>query len=389
MTFAPIPDKNAHFARALLAWYQDHKRDLPWRRLGHDPYAVWVSEIMLQQTTVAAVIPFYERWMARFPTLGSLAEAPLDDVLKHWAGLGYYARARNLHRGAQTVVAEHSGQVPPTVAGLLALPGVGRYTAGAIASIAFGQDAPILDANVIRVLSRVHAVAGDPKASVAVQVQLWGLAERLIPPGQARDFNQAMMELGALVCVPNAPKCAACPVSEVCAAYALGEPTAYPQFTSVKKWLDVEDVSVAVRDRQGRVLLAQRSPALPLWGGLWELPRATRQAGEPLGECAARAAREAAGANVTGLRPFGHVKHVVANRRVTLHGWQGEAADGATVEEKGEEGRGINGTGHAHALAWVSLEQAGGYAIATPQTHLLALLLSADRQGQLDFEGAR
>jgi len=371
-----MPDKNAQFSQSLLAWYLAHKRDLPWRRLGHDPYAVWVSEIMLQQTTVAAVVPFYGRWMARFPTLRSLADAPLDDVLKHWAGLGYYARARNLHRGAQAVMASHGGQVPSAPAALLALPGVGRYTAGAIASIAFGQDAPILDANVIRVLSRVYAVGGDPKASAAVQAQLWALAEQLIPQGQARDFNQAMMELGALVCAPAAPKCAACPVSPLCAAYELGEPTAFPQFAQTKKWLDIEDVSVAVRDPQGRVLLAQRSPALPLWGGLWELPRATRQADEPLDECAARAACEAAGIAVSHLRPFGHVKHVVANRRVTLHGWQGEVADSETAR-----------AGHAHALAWEPLEQTNHYALATPQTRLLEQLRTSDAQGQLDFEG--
>ncbi len=371
-----MPDKNAHFGQDLLSWYHVHKRDLPWRRLSHDPYAVWVSEIMLQQTTVAAVVPFYERWMARFPTLRTLAEAPLDDVLKFWAGLGYYARARNLHRGAQAVMA-HNGQVPSEPADLLALPGVGRYTAGAIASIAFGRDAPILDANVVRVLSRMYAVTGDPKVSASVQAQLWALAEQLIPPGQAADFNQAMMELGALVCVPAAPKCAACPVSPLCAAYAMGEPTAFPQFTQVKKWLDIEDVSVAVRDREGRVLLAQRSPALPLWGGLWELPRATRQAGEPLPDCAARAACEAANVRVTNLRPFGHVKHVVANRRVTLHGWQGDAVDDTP-----------DGAGHAHALAWEPLERTSRYALATPQTRLMEQLTAADAQGQLDFGGA-
>ncbi len=372
-----MPDKNAQFSQDLLRWYHAHKRELPWRRLGHDPYAVWVSEIMLQQTTVAAVVPFYERWMARFPTLQSLAEAPLDDVLKHWAGLGYYARARNLHRGAQTVMASHGGQVPSEPGALLALPGVGRYTAGAILSIAFGQDAPIVDANVVRVLSRVYALPGDPKVSAAVQAQLWALAETLIPPGKAKDFNQAMMELGALVCVSAAPKCAACPVSPLCAAYGLGEPTAFPQFTQVKKWLDIEDVSVAVRDSASRVLIAQRSPALPLWGGLWELPRATRQAGEGLDACAARAVSEAAGVAVVNLRPFGHVKHVVANRRVTLHGWQGEMVGGERPSG-----------GHAHTLAWEPLEQIARYALATPQTKLLEQLMVSDAQGQLDFGGA-
>ena len=184
-----MTDQQDQFARALLAWYDVNKRDLPWRQRQHDPYAVWVSEIMLQQTTVAAVIPFYHKWMARFPTVQSLADAPLDDVLKHWAGLGYYARARNLHKGAQAVVAEHGGRVPSDPKTLLALPGIGRYTAGAILSIAFNQEAPILDANVIRVLSRVHAVTGDPKTSAQTQAELWRLAEEAIPQGQGRGLQ--------------------------------------------------------------------------------------------------------------------------------------------------------------------------------------------------------
>ena len=168
--------------------------------------------------------------------------------MKHWAGLGYYARARNLHKGAQAVVAEYGGQVPSDPKTLLGLPGIGRYTAGAILSIAFNQDAPILDANVIRVMARVHAVAGDPKTSTKTQAELWRLAEEAIPKGRAGDFNQALMELGALICEPAAPRCASCPVHDLCEARRLGEPTAYPQFEGVKKWLDVEDVSVAVRN---------------------------------------------------------------------------------------------------------------------------------------------
>ncbi len=362
------------FARDLLAWYDAHKRDLPWRRLGHDPYAVWVSEIMLQQTTVTAVIPFYHKWMARFPTVQSLADAPLDDVLKHWAGLGYYARARNLHKGTQAVVAEHGGQVPSDPKTLLALPGIGRYTAGAILSIAFGQEAPILDANVIRVLSRVHAVAGDPKTSASVQATLWRLAEEAIPKGRAGDFNQAMMELGALVCEAGAPRCGSCPVSAECRARGLGDPTAYPQFAGVKKWLDVEDVSVAVRNPGGQVLIVQRSPELSLWGGLWELPRATRQDGEALEQCAARAACESVGVTVQALTPFGQLKHVVANRRITLHGYEATMANGAAPAAVG-----------CARWAWVTREALAAYALATPQTKLTDLLWRHEAQGRLEF----
>ena len=360
------------FSRDLLAWYDANKRDLPWRRLSHDPYAVWVSEIMLQQTTVAAVISFYHKWMARFPTVQALAEAPLDDVLKHWAGLGYYARARNLHKGAQRVAAEFGGQVPSDPKTLLSLPGIGRYTAGAILSIAFNLDAPILDANVIRVLSRVHAVMGDPKTSTQTQSELWRLAEEAIPKGRAGDFNQAMMELGALVCEAGAPKCGACPVSAECRAKALGEPTAFPQFMGVKKWLDVEDVSVALRNAQspGQVLIVQRSPELPLWGGLWEMPRATLQDSETLEACAGRAVCESLGVSVQALRPFGVVKHVVANRRVTLHGFEAEFT-----------GRVSGAARHA----WVSAETVTEYALATPQVKLTELLWRHDAQGRLEL----
>ncbi len=364
--------KGGQFSEKLLPWYEQNRRDLPWRRRQHDPYAVWVSEIMLQQTTVAAVIPFYERWMARFPTVQSLAEAPLDDVLKHWAGLGYYARARNLHRGAQEVVAKFGGQVPSDPAQILALPGIGRYTAGAILSIAFGQDAPILDANVIRVLSRVYAVTGDPKTSSVTQKDLWLLASEVIPPGRAGDFNQAMMELGALVCSPAAPRCGKCPVESLCAAKVRGEPTAYPQFQGVKKWLDVEDVSVAISDRQGRVLLIQRPPEASLWGGLWELPRATRQDGETLEQCAARAACEAVGLSITLGTAFGTVKHVVANRQITLYGFEARAAGNAAPEAVG-----------CARFAWEPLAKLENYALATPQVKLLALLAAHDAQGSL------
>lgn len=368
------PEKGTQFAEKLLTWYDENKRDLPWRRRAADPYAVWVSEIMLQQTTVAAVIPFYERWMARFPTVQSLADAPLDDVLKLWAGLGYYARARNLHKGAQTVIEKFGGLIPSDLPTILTLPGIGRYTAGAILSIAFGVDAPILDANVVRVLSRVWAVTGDPKTSSATQKELWGLAEDAIPTGNASDFNQAMMELGALVCVSAAPKCGACPVESLCAARASGDPTGWPQFSGVKKWLDVEEAAVAVRDGAGRVLLTQRSLAASLWGGLWEMPRATRQDGETWECCAARAAGEVVGLPVCVGAVFGTLKHVVANRKITLHGLT------ATVQ-----GAAVAQTVGCAQFVWERLEELSRYARATPQVKLAALLAASDAQGRLEL----
>ena len=199
-------------AAPLLKWYDAHKRTLQWRTNAHDPYGVWVSEIMLQQTTVAAVASFYARWMKKFPTVEDLAAHTVDTALYYWAGLGYYARARNLHKGAQFVVHKFGGIVPRTVPELLTIPGIGRYTAGAIASIAFNEPAPIVDANVARLLCRVFLIDGDPKTNAETQAQLWQKAEELLPDGRAGDFNQAMMELGALVCVPKRPQCEKCPL---------------------------------------------------------------------------------------------------------------------------------------------------------------------------------
>jgi len=192
-------------AADVIRWYRDNRRELPWRRT-RDPYAVWVSEIMLQQTRVETVVPYWERWMGRFPTVQALAAAPLDDVLAAWAGLGYYSRARNLHAGAREVVTDWGGSVPGRVDALLEIPGIGRYTAGAIASIAFGQPAPLVDGNVARVLARLFAIDEDVK-SAAGSARLWALAADLVPAGAAGDFNQGLMELGATVCTPARPRC--------------------------------------------------------------------------------------------------------------------------------------------------------------------------------------
>ena len=201
---------------ALIHWFEQNKADLPWRRTS-DPYAIWLSEIMLQQTQVYTVIPYYERFLARFPTVQALAAASLDDVLKLWEGLGYYSRARNLHRAAQMVVNELGGVFPGTVPELLTLPGVGRYTAGAIASLAFGQDVPVLDGNVIRILTRLFDISDDV-TETATKNALWVLAEQLVPAGRAGPWNEGLMELGRVVCTPQSPACGACPVAAFCAA---------------------------------------------------------------------------------------------------------------------------------------------------------------------------
>jgi A/G-specific adenine glycosylase len=260
----------AFFRRRLLAWFARHKRDLPWRREPRDPYHVWLSEIMLQQTQVATVIPYYERWLVRFPTLVALAQARLDDVLKMWEGLGYYSRAHNLHRAARVVVNELGGRVPSVVDELLKLPGIGRYTAGAIASLAYQQRAPILDGNVTRVLSRVYALVGDVKSPAMVK-ELWRLSEALLPARRVGEFNEAMMELGAMICTPRSPNCSACPLNTLCIAYAKGTPEAYPA-KSARHARPHKDVATAVIvDNTDHYLIAQRL-AHGLLGSLWEFP---------------------------------------------------------------------------------------------------------------------
>jgi A/G-specific adenine glycosylase len=255
-------------AKRLLNWYAHHQRALPWRGTT-DPYRIWVSEIMLQQTQVETVRPYYARWMAQFPTVEALAAAPQQAVLAAWEGLGYYSRARNLHHAAQVVMAEHGGTLPRTVAALRALPGIGRYTAAAIASIAFGADAAVLDGNVKRVLARVFDVREDVKAP-AGEARLWALAESLVPAGRAGDYNQALMDLGATICTPRTPACLLCPLRELCAALRLGVQHERP-VRAERRPLPERSLAAGVVWKRGRVLIAQRA-ARGLLGGLWAFP---------------------------------------------------------------------------------------------------------------------
>lgn len=299
-------------ARRLLGWYEVHQRALPWRS-APSPYRVWISEVMLQQTRVATALPYFARWMARFPDVEALARAPLEEVLEVWSGLGYYQRARTLHRAAQELVASRGGQLPEDLEGLLALPGVGRYTAGAIASIAYELPAPIVDGNVIRVLCRIFGLEGDPRAS-PLHERLWALAEALIPPGRARDFNQSLMELGALVCSPRGPSCGACPVAEVCVARQQGRAEELPQRKPKRAPRPVLWGAAVLERGQGEWLMAQR-PAEGLFGGLWELP--TAEVGEsPDDPSAARACGEALRER---LRALGFVVEVGEALRPVVH----------------------------------------------------------------------
>ena len=305
----------AELRRRLLAWYRRNRRDLPWRRT-RDPYAIFLSELMLQQTRVETVIPYYERFLARFPDVASLARAAQDDVLSLWAGLGYYGRARNLHRAARQVVREHAGALPGDARALRELPGVGRYTAGAVASIAFDHEEPAVDGNVTRVLARLRGIDGDV-TSPAVIRRLWQEAEALARSRSPGAVNQGLMELGATLCTPRAPRCPACPWRQSCRAHRDGNAEALPVKKPKAAPRDVEAVA-GVIERRGRWLVVQR-PARGLLGGLWELPGGDCRAGEDPARALARSLRERLGLAIPGAQAQGHVEHAFTHLRLRLH----------------------------------------------------------------------
>ncbi len=258
----------AAFARAVLAWFGRYGRhDLPWQK--QDAYRVWLSEIMLQQTQVATVIPYYQAFLERFPNLRSLADAGIDDVLQHWQGLGYYARARNLHKAAQVIRDEHGGRFPRDFDAVAALPGIGRSTAGAILSFAFDQSWPILDGNVKRVLARCFRVPGWYGQSDTMK-QLWYLAESVTPAEETAAFNQGMMDIGALLCLKRAPKCEVCPLQPMCASYRHHSQAEYPQKKPTR--VKPQRQTLMLLHRCGDEILLWRRPPSGIWGGLWSLP---------------------------------------------------------------------------------------------------------------------
>ena len=336
----------------LLNWFRGHARDLPWRRT-LDPYGIWVSEIMLQQTQVRTVIPYWERWLAALPDLSALAAAPEEQVLKLWEGLGYYSRARNLQRSARVLMEESGGRIPQTVPALLKLPGIGRYTAGAIASIAFNQPAAILDGNVIRVLTRLHALGGDPK-SVRVNQRLWSLAEELVSiaathgsggnrpavAGACSALNQSLMELGATLCTPRDPQCERCPVSAECRARLMDRTDSYPE-PSPRAPILVQRKVVAVVNRSGRYLVRQRAQE-GINGGFWEFPERDLNAGESPVEIAAAWLR----CPISALLELKPLQHSITRYRIHLSVFQLRIPAGssgrhlgtcwATVEELAE-----------------------------------------------------
>jgi A/G-specific adenine glycosylase len=292
---------------ALLRWYDAQARDLPWRRT-RDPYAIWVSEVMLQQTQVSVVLPYWTAFLARFPDVATLARASLDDVLAAWRGLGYYARARNLHRAARAVLEQHGGRLPDDVEALRALPGFGRYTVGAVASIAFGRAEPLVDGNVARVLARLFAVEGMT-GDAAREKQLWSLATALVEGERPGDWNQALMELGATVCRTEQPECLLCPLRSRCLALAAGKVAEIPA-PRISPQRQVLHLAVAAVRRKDAILLVRRD-GTGLFGGLWELPGV---------ECTPGSELEALRARWPGItaRPLGRVERTLTHRALTL-----------------------------------------------------------------------
>ncbi|MCG8669479.1 MAG: A/G-specific adenine glycosylase [Pseudomonadales bacterium] len=255
------------FQNAVLSWFDLHgRKDLPWQK-NISPYRVWVSEIMLQQTQVSTVIPYFDRFMDSFPTVEDLAMAPEDKVLQHWTGLGYYARARNLHNAANQIWQNYQGAFPESVEGLTELPGIGQSTAGAIASISMGLRAPILDGNVKRVLARYHRIQGWPGQSVTLK-QLWDAAEHYTPQERVADYTQAMMDLGATVCTRSKPKCQSCPLNDKCQGLELGDALKYPNPKPKKKIPTKSTHMLLIENHDGELLLEKRPPS-GIWGGLW------------------------------------------------------------------------------------------------------------------------
>jgi A/G-specific adenine glycosylase len=302
--------------RTLLGWFGRHARDLPFRRT-QDPYCIWLSEIMLQQTQVKTVIPYYERFIKKLPTIEALADAKLDAVLKLWQGLGYYTRAKSLHKAAQFIVEKHSGQFPQTFEEILALPGIGRYTAGAIGSIAFELHKPVLDGNVIRVLCRLFAVKENP-SDAKTRDKLWQIAEELLPAANCGDWNQSLMELGSEICTSKNPLCDQCPARQFCMAFEKGLQDTLP-LRKKKKAVPHYTITIAVIiNEQGKLLIDKRKPEGFL-GGLWELPGGKKKKNETFQEAVQREVHEEVGLDVKVTQKLCRIKHGYSHFRVTLH----------------------------------------------------------------------
>jgi len=356
---AAVVKQSGNIAHALLSWYERNRRDLPWRppigsKSGVDPYASLVSEFMLQQTQVATVTPYFLRFMKAFPTIAKLAAAPEQEVLRFWQGLGYYSRARNLRAAARMISTEFEGRIPRSIQELMSLPGVGRYTAGAVASIAFDVRAPILDGNVARVLCRLDLIRSDPKAPKTRDL-LWRRAEEILPQKSVGDFNSALMELGATVCTPRAPKCPACPVRRFCRATEAGLQDAIPQPRNslptplLKRW------TICVS--RGNRWLIERRPDKGRWAGMWQFPTIEAEDAKPVAAIIGRQI----GVPIQGLREIGQLRHALTHRRYIFNVFAARVSGKSKIPSK-------------PTRQWVKLNELEQYPLSRPQTKIAEMI---------------
>lgn len=354
----------------LLEWFSKNKRDLPWRET-QNPYHIWISEVMLQQTQVATVIPYYERFLARFPTIESLASAPPDALMKAWEGLGYYARARNLQQAAQTILREHNGELPKTRRELQNLKGFGAYTSASVASLAFGEDCAAIDGNALRVFARLYAIPDDIRRP-ATKTRIEHLATMNLPKGKAGAYNEALMELGATVCLPKNPKCSVCPLNEECLAFQRGEVAKYP-IKSKKPALPCYEIAVGVVQREGKVLIALRPPE-GLLGNLWEFPGGKRKSGERLEECCKREVEEETGLKVRVGKRIAVVKHSYTHFKIMLHAFLCSHLSGEATPKSSQEVR------------WVAVNELNRYAFPKANKSVIDALKRMDENAPSLFE---
>jgi A/G-specific adenine glycosylase len=346
--------------RGLLRWFRRHARPLPWRR-DRDPYRIWVSEAMLQQTQVATVIPYYDRFLARFPTLAALARADLSEVLRLWEGLGYYRRARHLHAAARAVVSDHDGVVPREPAAFAALPGVGRYTVGAVLSQAYDLPLPLVDGNVQRALARLFLRAASAN-STSEKRWAWTMAQKLLPRRAAGAFNQSLMELGQVICVPRRPLCRQCPLTKCCAAHRAGRQNRIPAPRPAVKVSAVNEVAAVIQSGR-RYLLVQRPDDALRWAGLWEFPHGERLADETERACARRLAQALTGWRIAPRRRLTTIRHTITRFRITLDCWLAEP----------RAGRWRSAFYRAHA--WVTAAELTSYPLSKPQRELARVIV--------------
>lgn len=348
----------APFRRRLLAWYRRHRRDLPWRRT-RDPYAIVLSELMLQQTQVATVVPYFQRFLERFPDLQTLAGAGAQSVLHAWSGLGYYRRARNLHLFAKKVMEEYDGNVPADPEELRKLPGVGPYTAAAVASIAFNQPFACVDGNVVRVIARLTCEPGDPAGRPArKRIEQW--ADRLLARKAPGDFNQALMELGATLCRPKSPACAECPVSRFCCACQRARQESYPCLAPRRSSIALEEWCGVVL-RRGRVLLLQR-PETSRWAGMWEFPHDRRRGNESVVTGLRRIVLRQCGLHIDRVMGAGLVRYTFTHHRFAMRWARCRCPRGA-----------VHVVGHTR-FRWLRIEELADFPLSSPHRRIAAAL---------------